>query len=51
MKHYTFWRSTAACRVRVALNLKGIEAEPVFVNLLKNEQRSAPGAKGVSAPC
>ena len=33
MKLFTFWRSMAAWRVRIALNLKGLEAEPVFVDL------------------
>jgi maleylpyruvate isomerase len=39
---YTFWRSSAAYRARIALNLKGIEAEHRFVHLRKGEQR-APG--------
>jgi maleylacetoacetate isomerase len=33
MKLFTFWRSMAAWRVRIALNLKGLAAEPAFVNL------------------
>ncbi|MFP3945202.1 MAG: maleylacetoacetate isomerase [Alphaproteobacteria bacterium] len=33
MKLYTYWRSTAAYRVRVVLNLKGLEAEQIPVNL------------------
>jgi maleylpyruvate isomerase len=30
---YTYWRSSAAYRVRIALNLKGIDYEPVAVSL------------------
>lgn len=42
MKLYSYFRSSAAYRVRIALNLKGIAAEIVPVHLLKNggEQRS-----------
>jgi maleylacetoacetate isomerase len=36
MKLYTYWRSTAAYRVRIALNLKGIAAQMVPVNLVKD---------------
>jgi maleylacetoacetate isomerase len=36
-----YWRSSAAYRVRIALNLKGIAARPAFVHLRKGEQRSA----------
>jgi maleylacetoacetate isomerase len=30
---YTYWRSSAAYRVRIALNLKGIDYDPVSVSL------------------
>ncbi|SCX89538.1 maleylacetoacetate isomerase [Microvirga guangxiensis] len=39
MKLYTYFRSSAAYRVRIALNLKGVSYEAVPVNLLKGEQR------------
>ncbi len=42
MKLYSYWRSTAAYRVRIALNLKGVEYEMEPVNLLKSAQ-TAPG--------
>ena len=38
MKLYGFWRSLATYRVRVALTLKGIEANEVSVNLLQGMQ-------------
>ncbi|MCQ8878646.1 maleylacetoacetate isomerase [Pseudoalteromonas shioyasakiensis] len=41
MKLYTYFRSSAAYRVRIALNLKEIDHELVAVNLLKSEQQSA----------
>jgi maleylacetoacetate isomerase len=41
MKLYTFFRSTAAYRVRIALNYKNIPCEYVSVNLLADEQRGA----------
>ena len=36
---YTYFRSSAAYRVRIAANLKGIRYRPQFVHLLKGEQR------------
>ena len=33
---YTYWRSSAAYRARIALNLKNLEYEPRFVHLLRD---------------
>jgi maleylpyruvate isomerase len=33
IKLYTYWRSSSAYRVRIALNLKGLDYEPVAVSL------------------
>ena len=41
MKVYDFFRSSAAYRLRIALNLKGLHPEREFVHLRKNEQRAA----------
>lgn len=38
---HTYWRSSSAYRVRIALAYKGIDYEPAFVNLLAGEQRAA----------
>ena len=40
MKLYTYFRSSAAYRVRIALSVKGLAYEPAFVHLLKAEQAS-----------
>lgn len=38
---YDYFRSSAAFRLRIALNLKGLEYESVAINLVADEQRDA----------
>ena len=40
MKLYGFWRSLASYRVRVTLDLKGLRAEEISIDLLKGKQNS-----------
>lgn len=40
MELYGYFRSSAAYRLRIALNLKGIEVKQIPVNLLNGEQKS-----------
>jgi maleylacetoacetate isomerase len=39
VKLYTYFRSSAAFRVRIALNLKGLAYDPRFIHLPKGEHR------------
>jgi maleylacetoacetate isomerase len=41
MKLYTYYRSSAAFRVRIALNLKGLQYESVPRHFARNEHRTA----------
>jgi maleylacetoacetate isomerase len=41
MKLYTYWRSQAAFRVRAALNLKGLQAELMPLDIIKGDQHTA----------
>lgn len=45
MKLYTYFRSSAAFRVRIALNLKRLAYEPRFVHLPRGEHRKPDYAK------
>ena len=47
MKLYTYFRSSAAFRVRIALNLKGVAYEPQFVHLAKGEHLQ-PAYQGIN---
>jgi maleylacetoacetate isomerase len=39
MKLYTYFQSSASYRVRIALNLKGLEPEMEFINLVMGQQQ------------
>lgn len=49
-KLYSFWRSSAAFRVRIALNLKGIEFDTIPVHLSKNGGEQMGEAYGSKNP-
>jgi maleylacetoacetate isomerase len=49
VKLYTYFRSSAAYRVRIALNLKGIATEQVFIHLTKDGGRQhSPGYRAIN---
>ena len=41
MKLFSYWRSSAAYRVRIALNIKGLEVDFAPINLLAHEHKSS----------
>src|SRR4029453_17125714 len=41
MKFFSFWRSLASFRVRIALNLKNVPVDVVFVDIDANAHREA----------
>ena len=45
MKLYTFFRGSSPFRLRIALNLKGLAYQPVFVHLAKGEHRKSEFGK------
>jgi maleylacetoacetate isomerase/maleylpyruvate isomerase len=47
LKLYTYFRSSAAFRVRIALNFKGLAYEPLFVHLAKAEHLQ-PAYQGIN---
>lgn len=47
MKLYAYWRSSASWRVRIGLELKGLDYEYVPVNLLHGDQKST-GHRGLN---
>lgn len=40
LKLYGYWRSLAACRVRIALRLKNVPFEEIAIDLIKGEQHA-----------
>jgi maleylpyruvate isomerase len=49
MKLYTYFRSSAAYRLRIALNLKGIATEQIFIHLTKDGgQQHSPEYRAIN---
>ena len=49
MKFFSFWRSLASFRVRIALNLKNVPVDVVFVDIDANAHRDGEYRKRQSA--
>ena len=47
MKLHDYFRSSAAYRVRIALNLKGLTAERAFVHLRRGAQHATTTARSI----
>ncbi len=50
MKLYTYWRSSAAYRLRIALNLKGLPYSSAFVHLVRDGGEHLTDAYGALNP-
>lgn len=48
MKLYGYWRSGAAWRVRIALNLKGVPFEQASVNLARGAEQHQPAYRAIN---
>ena len=50
MKLYTYWRSSAAYRVRIALQLKGLDYEDAYIHLVRDGGEQLGEAYGAINP-
>lgn len=48
MKLYGYWRSGAAWRVRIALNIKGVAFDQVSVNLARGAEQHQPAYRAIN---
>ena len=49
MKLFSFWRSLATYRVRIAMNLKGLKPDEIVeINLMKGQQREEAFRLGIN---